>query len=105
MLSEIRDTMGPVGSWCGGGGGKTLARALEVNRGLADSAFPTGPWKLRSWVTRGRNWEPFLSPKIFEEMWKDDDLRQALRKLKAGWTWSWSLSQRDRVTFYPLTQG
>lgn len=96
--------MKPVGSWCGGDGGKTLAGALEVNRGLADSEFPNGSWKLRSGVTRGRNWGPFLSPKIFEGMWKDDDRRQALRKLKTWCTWSWSLRQRDRFTFYPLTQ-
>lgn len=33
-----------------------LLGLLEVNRGLAHSAFQTGPWKLRSGVTTGRRW-------------------------------------------------
>lgn len=75
---------------------------LEVNRGLADSAF-LGPWKLKSGVTRGRNWVSSPPPpKIFEGMWKDGDVSQDLRKLKAGWAWGWSPGQRDRVTSHPL---
>lgn len=34
---------------------RNLLGLLEVNRGLADSAFLTGPWKLRSGVTTGRH--------------------------------------------------
>lgn len=73
--------MAPVGSWCGGGGGGGFKLGLlKRNRGLADYVSPTGPLKLGSGVTGGRNWGSFFPPKIFEGMWRDG-FSQDLRKL------------------------
>lgn len=48
--------MVPVGSWCGGGGGGLRLGLLEGDGDLADSVSLTGPLKLMSEVTGGRNW-------------------------------------------------